>query len=93
VGLWVTNDEVIVRNFFWTHRLARREVTAVSAVAYDGFLNWGMPSRLGLTSLKVTTSRAEVVAYGLITGPRRARAAASRVQATLALLPGAAARP
>ena len=65
LGVQVTEDAVIVRNFYRTRRLNQADVVAVRVAQYDGLLiplgSWYWATvRIGLSSSR------EVVAYGLV---------------------------
>jgi hypothetical protein len=79
LGVQVTDDAVIVRNFYRTRRLSRAEVVAVQVSQYDGLLiplgSWYWATvRIGLSSSR------DVFAHGLVGRRAVARRAATELR-------------
>jgi hypothetical protein len=66
LGVTVRGDEVIVRNFVWTHRVSRAQISAVRVINYDGHLGGISWRSWWWTTVRLTlVSGREVTAYGL----------------------------
>ncbi len=87
LSVTITDEYVVVRNFFRSHRLPRDLVTEVVPVNYDGFWTRGARTRF-LTSVRFSAADRHVTAYCLLARPSTARATAVRLRAALGLPAG-----
>lgn len=87
LSVTVTEEYVVVRDFFRGHRFPRDLVTEVVPVNYDGFWTRGARTRF-LMSVRFSAADRHVTAYCLPARPSTARATAVRLRAALRLPAG-----
>ena len=87
LSVTITDEYVVVQNFFRSHRLHRDLVTEVVPVNYAGFWTRGARTRF-LMTIRFSSADRHVTAYCLLARPSTARATAVRLRSALGLPAG-----